>query len=263
MLRSVFTKALRDQRRALAGWGTGLVLLLLLMAALWPSLADMGDLEAFLASFPEPMQELFNLEEYGTGVGYYNTELFTAMLPILFLAFGIGRGARAVAGDEENGTLDAVLLTRVSPRGLLVQQAAAVAVAITLLGTVVLVCAVAFSAIFGLGVGVGAAASGALAITLLGLEFGWLSLAIGAATGSRIKALALSSAAAVAAYVLYLAGALVDGVRPWQPLSPFYQALADGPVGAGLPWSYLWMLLAAVVFVLAAIPLLERRDIGR
>jgi ABC-2 type transport system permease protein len=71
----------------------------------------------------------------------------------------------------------------------------------------------------------------------------------------------VTSALAVAAYLLYAAGALVDAIEPWQPLSPFHQALASGPLGGGLPLSYLWLLLPAVAFLLAALPVFDRRDI--
>jgi ABC-type transport system involved in cytochrome c biogenesis ATPase subunit len=44
-------------------------------------------------------------------------------LPVLFLVYGIGRGARAVAGEEEAGTLDVLLVTRVSPARLVLARA--------------------------------------------------------------------------------------------------------------------------------------------
>ncbi|HEX7745568.1 MAG TPA: ABC transporter permease subunit [Micromonosporaceae bacterium] len=262
MLRSVFRKSLRDQRRALVGWSIGIVLLILLEAALWPSIRDMPDLSQFLQSYPESMRKLFNLEDFGTGTGFLNAELFSAMLPILFIVFAIGRGARSVAGEEEAGTLDVLLMTRVSPVRLVLQQAAALATAVFALGTVLFAAVLACSAAFGLGIGAADLAGGALAMVLLGLEFGWLALAVGAATGRRALAIGVASAAAVAAYVLYVAGQLVDAVKPWQPLSPFQQALDGGPLGAGLPAAYGWMPLAGAVVVALVLPVFNGRDIA-
>ena len=56
MLPSVFAKGLHDLRRALIGWSVGLVLLVLLESALWPSVRDMPDLNDFLASYPQSMR---------------------------------------------------------------------------------------------------------------------------------------------------------------------------------------------------------------
>src|SRR5512138_2102423 len=136
MLGSVYSKALRDQRRALVGWSIGILLLVGLMAGIWPSFRDMPDLERFLANYPEEFGRLFNIPAMTTGTGYLNAELFSIMLPVLFIIFAIARGARAVAGEEEAGTLETVLVTPVSPTRLLLQQAAALATGVTVLGVV-------------------------------------------------------------------------------------------------------------------------------
>ena len=108
MLANVFTKTLRDQRRSLIGWSIGIATLILVEGALWPSVRDMPNLDEFLASYPEALKEAFNLGAMTTGTGFLNAELYTLVLPILFLVFGISRGARLVAGEEEAGTLEAV-----------------------------------------------------------------------------------------------------------------------------------------------------------
>lgn len=64
------------------------------------------------------------------------------------------------------------------------------------------------------------------------------------------------------AYVLYVAGELVAAIEPWQPLSPFHQALTGGPLGAGLPAAYLWMAAVAIAFVAITLPIFDRRDIA-
>ena len=106
------------------------------------------------------------------------------------------------------------------------------------------------------------AATGSLAMVLLGTEFGCLALAIGAITGRRAVAIAVAATATLAAYLLYVIGQLVEEVQPWQPLSPFHQAVTGGPLGAGLPPAYAWMAIAAAVVVAAALPIFERRDIA-
>ncbi|HEU5111380.1 MAG TPA: ABC transporter permease subunit [Micromonosporaceae bacterium] len=261
MLGNVFLKSLRDQRRALVGWGAGIVAFIVLEAALWPSVSAMPELEELLAGYPEAMRELFGLEEFATGAGFLNAELFSAMLPLLFIVFGISRGARAIAGEEEAGTLEVLLSTRVSPAALLLQQAAVLGTAVSVLGVLTYGAVLASSVAFGMGVGAADLAGAVLAMVLLGVEFGWLALAIGAATGRRGVAIGLAAAAAVASYLLYAAGTMVAAVEPWLPLSPFFQALDGGPLGAGLPAAYGWLALVPTVVVAAALPVFDRRDI--
>lgn len=261
-MRSVFAKSLHDQRRTLAGWGIGLALLVLLESALWPSIRNMPDLATFLNNYPEAMRRLFNLQDFGTGTGFVNAELFSAMVPILFLIYGIGRGARTIAGEEESGTLDVLLVTPVTTTRLVLDHAAALLTALLALGGVLYVSVLTASWVFGMGVNAADLIAATLATVGLAFEFGCLSLAVGAMTGRRAMAIGISSAGAVAAYLLYVAGELVEAAQPWQPLSPFDQALSEGPVGAGFRLAYLAMPAAGAVFLAAALPVFARRDIA-
>jgi ABC-2 type transport system permease protein len=253
---------MHDQRRPLIGWSIGVVALVLLVAALWPSIRQMPELNELLAGYPEYMRRLFNLEEFGTGTGFLNAELFGSLIPLLMIVYGVGRGARAVAGEEESGTLDILLLTPMTMGRLIVQQAAALLTGLAVLGSVLYATVLIASGVFDLGVGAGDLAAASLAVVLLGFEFGCLALAVGAATGRRGVAIGVGSAAAIAAYLLYAAGELADAVRPWQAWSPFEQALSGGPIGGGVSPAYLSMPIAAAAFLLVAMPLAGRRDIA-
>lgn len=261
MLANVFVKTLRDLRRGLIAWSIGLILLVAVIAAVWPSFRDLPELNEFLDAYPEVMKELFNIEAITSGVGFMNAELYSLMFPALFLIFAIGRGARMVAGEEEDGTLEVLLATPVTRVRVLVDKAAALAVAVTILGIAVWAATAAASPVAGMDIGVGSAATASLAMVLLGLEHGWLALAVGAATGRRGLAIGVASVFAVAGYVLYVLGALVESFEPWRPLSPFHQALEGGPLGAGLPLAYLWMGLVGLAFVAAALFAFDRRDV--
>lgn len=262
MLGNVFLKTLRDLRRALLGWSIGLAVLVGIMAALWPSIEAIPNLDEFLASYPEAMRELFNVEAITTGVGFMNAELYSLLLPALFIVFAVGRGARLVAGEEEAGTLDVLLVTPASRVGTLVHTAAALAVAVSLLGAVLFAATAIASPLVDLQIGVGEAAAGSVAMVLIGLEHGWLALAVGAATGSRPAAIGVASTVAVAGYVLYVMGKFVTAVEPFSPLSPFHQALEGGPLGAGLQAGYLWLLVGGLAAVAAAAPVFDRRDLA-
>ena len=118
------------------------------------------------------------------------------------------------------------------------------------------------SAAFDMDIGPVDAATGVLAQVLLGIEFGAIALAVGAATGRHSLAVGIPAALAVAAYVLHAVSLLIEGVQPWQELSPMHQALAEGPLGAGLPTTYLWLVVGTAVVLVAALRLLDHRDIA-
>jgi ABC-2 type transport system permease protein len=261
LLNNVFAKGVRDQRWGLLGWGIGVGLLALIESAVWPSIRDMPNFDELMKSYPEAMRKLFNVQEMTTGTGFMNAELFTLILPMVFIFYGVSRGARMVAGEEESGCLEAVLVTPVSTRSVLLQKAAALAAGVVALGVVLALVLLACSAVFDMGIGLDETAAGCLAMMLLGLEFGWLALAVGAATGRRAVALGVGGAAAVAAYVLYALGQIVGSLEAYQPLSPFHQALHNGPLGGGAPLTLIWVAVGAVAVVAVAAPVFDRRDL--
>lgn len=262
MFRTVFLKTLHDHRRGLFGWSIAIAFLVLLECALWPSIRDTPGLQDLYKSFPEEMRKFFDLEAMTTGIGFLNAELFTLLLPGMFLVYGVSRGAKAIAGEEEQGTLEPLLVTPVSGARIVLDKALALAVSIAALGLVLFTATVVGSLAFDLGIGPPDAASGAIAMTLLGIEYGELALAVGALTGRRAMAIAVPAVAATAGYVLYAAGLMLEAFESWAAFSPFHQAFTGGPLGAGLPADYLWLLAGAGALVTIALPALDGRDIA-
>ncbi|WP_319039594.1 ABC transporter permease [Kribbella solani] len=232
MFRNVFLKSLYDARRGLIGWSIAIAALVLLESALWPSIRDMPNLHQLYQSFPEELRKFFNLDAMTTGRGFLNAELFTLLLPGLFLVYGIGHGARALAGEEERGTLELLLVTPISGARVVVDKALALTVSVTTLGVVLFVATSIGSLAFGLGISVPDAAGGALAMTLLGLEFGVLALAAGALFGRRSTAVAVASAAATAAYVVYAAGRASPAS---DPAADSYRSRSPGSRSGAIP----------------------------
>lgn len=241
----VFVRALRDLRRSIISWGIGVALAVAFMVSFWPSVESMPNFEEFAASYPEVMQELFNITEFTQPSGYLNAELFSFFIPLLFAGFAIAKGARLLAGQEEEGTLE-VLLTMPLPRWqVLAGKAAALGVAVTVLGAVLLATLVVATPLAGMDLALGELAASSSSMVLFGLEFGWLAMAVGAATGSRGLAFGASTTAALAAYLLFVMSRLVESLDGWGVLSPVEHALRDGPLGTGWQVGYLFAMLAA------------------
>jgi ABC-2 type transport system permease protein len=178
-----------------------------------------------------------------------------------FIIQAVSRGAGGSPARRSGGTLDVVLVTSVSPTSLVLQKAAALATSVCMLAIVLFVATLALSPVFDMHLRVTDVASGAVAMALIGIEFGFVALAVGAVTGRRGIALAVGGSLAVASCVLYTLGLLVDGFERWQPLSPFHQVVADGPLGGGIPASFAWPVVVAVLLVGCAVPVFSRRDI--
>ena len=263
----VFTRSLRDQARALAGWGAGLVLLTLTYLAFYPTIHQSGiDLQKVFDSMPQSLRDAFlgSGADYNSPTGYLGTELFSFLLPVLLLAVTVSGASRAVAGEESGGTVDMLLATPLSRRRLVVEKALAATLPALPLGVAVWVVVTVLGPLFSLTVDLGDLAVAILAVALMAIGFGMLAVVISAATGSRGLGAGVAAAVAVALYVL---NALAPSVTLLQTLdhviSPFHWSGGPGVLSAGVPWpGMVALILLPVVLLAFAIPLYEKRDLS-
>ena len=193
--------------------------------------------------------------------GYLDAELFTFMLPLLLLVYAIGAGSRAIAGEEESGTLDLLLAHPLSRRRLLAEKLGAMAVEVGVIAAVLAAVVVVAAQLVSMDVSVGRIVAGVLAITLLALAHGGVALLVGAATGRRAAAIGVATAVAVAGYLFSGLGDLVGALEGWRSISPF--AHAASPIRSGLGVGDAVLLAALAVGAPAlAWPLFERRDLA-
>ena len=257
----VFFSTLRDQRRGLVAWSIGVALTVVVMAAIWPSFADM-DIGKLLAEYPQAMKDLFDVGGMSTGTGYLNAELFSLMLPAIFIIYGVSRGARLIAGEEEDGTLEVLATMPISRTGILCQKCAALMLDVAVLAVVLFLATWLSSAMFGLDIAVLDSARGAIAMGFIGVEFGLVALALSAATGRRTLAVGVSAGLAGASYLIYLVAQLIESLRPLRVVSPFYQAISRGPIGPVLP-PIAWVMVAVGLICFAwSIVVFRSRDLG-
>ena len=264
MLGTVFAKTLRDQRRSYAWWITGFVGTVLMYAAIWPTISgSAGALETYIENLPEVFKEMLGSAGFGTPEGYLQSELFSFLAPILLLVYAISAGARAIAGEEESGSLDVLLSTPVRRRRILLDKFEAM-----VLGTFGLVLAmwlsvVAFGAIWDMHPDLVNFTAACLHLFLLALAFGAIALAVGSATGSKGLAIGVPSGFALVAFLVNLFGATVSWLEPVRPLSPFYYYAGSEPLVNGADTVHALVLVAiATVAVLVALWSFERRDLA-
>lgn len=259
---SVFGRTLHDERRALLGWSVGIAATVVLELALYPTVRN-NDMSELLDSYPESVKQLFGLTDFATGTGYVRAELFSFVLPLLVVVFGVLWGSDALAGEEDRGTLDLVLANPVTRRQVVVEKAGALLVGLSTVCTAMAATLVLGDAAFSVGVPVARLTAATVMTFALAAVFAVGSLALGAATGHRGLARGAGAALAVAAYLLSALGPLAGWLEPWRPASPWYHALGVDPLSAGLPLLHLLGLIALVVVIAAAgAEAFERRDLA-
>lgn len=266
MLSSVLLKTLRDSIRGLLWWSLGLVGLVAMMTAVYPSVRDNESMKKLVSQYPDALKAFIAFGgsvDYASGAGYLGSELFSFMLPLLLIIAAVGAGARAIAGEEERGTLDLLLANPISRGRLVLEKLGALGAELAFLA-VVLWCALAVGAsAASMKIGPGNLAAATIDATLLALLFGALALLAGCATGKRGPALAVPAAGAAAAYVVNALAAIVHALDPLRKASPFYHYAAGDPLRHGLSVVHSGLLLVATLVLALLAPLaFSRRDLG-
>lgn len=266
MLHNVFSRTLLDVRRALAWWSLGLIGLAAMMIAVYPTVRDNPDLNKLVEDYPEALKAFIAFGgdvDYVSGAGYLGSELFSFMVPLLLLVAAIGAGARAIAGEEENGTLDLLLANPLSRRRLVLDKLEALAVEIVLLAAVLWLSLLVGVEVVGMDVSAAHLAAATTSAALLAVAFGAISLMVGAATGRRGIAIGVAATGAVAAYLVNSLATLVDFLEPIRGASPFYHYVASDPLRHGLALDHTGFL-AALTLLAAALATLAfaRHDLA-
>jgi len=264
MAPELLRRGILDHRRALVGWCAGIVGYVALIASIFPSIEGSPELNQLIESYPDVLKSLFGITGAGnltSGAGFLDAELSSFMLPLLVLVLAIGSGARTFAGEEDAGRLELVLAYPVTRRSAVVMKGLAVLVEVVLACLAAVSAILLFDAIVGLDLSLGHVAGAFVWLVALGVFYGWLALAVGAAYPSR--ALALGIAAGTAA-VDYLIGGLHDlagWLDPFRFISPFW-LVGQSPLQQGIDLLGVVVVLAASVMVLAVgATLVERRDL--
>ncbi|HET9498370.1 MAG TPA: ABC transporter permease subunit [Candidatus Limnocylindria bacterium] len=263
MLRTITTKTLRDGRRALLWWALGLSGLTILTVATYPAVRDMPGMEELLEGLPDAILALIGESDLLSPEGYLNSQLFGAIVPLLFLFFGVAAGAGAIAGEEENRTLDLLLANPVSRTRVALEKALAMVIGLVLLGAILWIA----TYLPGLAVDMDLDPMNLVAVVvsacLFGFFMGGFALMVGGSSGSRGLAIGLGAALGVAAYLVNSLAPLVEGLDWLQRLSPFYYYYEADPLRNGLDPVHAAVLgVGGLLFVLVAVIGFRRRDVG-
>ncbi|GAA2607298.1 ABC transporter permease subunit [Paractinoplanes durhamensis] len=259
----VFRKAVRDNRRAWLGWIVALTAVAAMYASFYRSIDNPAMTDA-LNSFPQALKEAFHLQDYTQPANYFAASVFGLLVPILVAVFAIAAGVKAVAGDEEAGTLDLVLAQPVGRVSLALQRFLAVAAAMVAAAAVMCLVVIAlrgpgrFTAL-----PPGRLVAICLQLALFGLLFAALAYGVGAWTGRRAQALAVSAVVAVLGYLADSFFTQINGLKWTERLSPFDWYLGGEPLKHGVQWGHAGLLLGfAVLFVAAGTWRFNRRDLS-
>lgn len=262
---AVVRKHLSDNRRGFLGWALAITAIAAMYSSMWPVMGGGSGLASAVDSFPKSLRDAFHLEDYGTAPGYFGSTVFGLLVPILLAVFGIAAGTRAIAGDEEAGTLDLVMAHPVTRVRLAVSRYLSVLAAIVLVGVVLLLAelAIRVPARFG-AISMANLAAMSFQLVLFGFCFASIAFGIGACCGRRMYAIVGGAYVAVAAYLCDSFLPQINALHWVRDFSPFYWYLGGEPLVNGIQWTHCALLLGlSLCSAVLGICGFDRRDLAQ
>ncbi|MGI9017661.1 MAG: ABC transporter permease subunit [Euzebya sp.] len=261
----ILRRTLATERRSMVGWVLGLALLGVITAGTWPAVRDAGEeFSAALQNLPQALTAFLGegLTDF-SAAGLVGSRQFGSIGMAVMIGFAISRGARAVAGEEGNGTLELLVTQPLSRAAVAVAKVLSTLLALALLVLAQMGLLLAMMPVVGLDFAVADVIGASAGLYCLAGMFGMVSFAVGAATGNRGSAVGVAAGLAAALFVLSGLGVLVEGLAPVADLSPFHLYDGSTVLADGVNVTAVSVFAAlAVALVVGGILAFERRDLS-
>ena len=262
MYSNVFLKTIRDGRKSMLLFALAQFVFGFYLALLFPDVATsfanmLGDLPEFIQAF------VGSAEEFSTPEGFFTTDPYGVVTPIVMIALAINRGMGALAGEEQAHTLDQLLGNPISRTRLYIHKSLALMVdcilptfavgGAILLGAVIMDYSISLTGLLQMS----------LSLLLLTYAIGFLALGVGGATGSKNLAIAVPAVVAVVGYLVNILVPLIESLEFTKYISILHYYIGDKPFINGItPWHALVLIAIAAISFAVGLYRFDRRDLG-
>ena len=257
-----FLSDLKLKWRSLVWWILGVVALVVMVDAFYPSIAGDPALDDMMEQIPESLRPLIGPDDLTSPVGYLSSQLYLFFLPAVLLVFAIGRGTSALAGEEEDHTLDLLLAQPVSRASLYWQKAVGIVVGILVLSVASLLPTVLLAGPTGLDVPLSSLVSVTVQMFAFLILFAALAMAVSAAVGRKGLGVTVAAALAFVTFLIDGLGQSIEWMEYLRPLTPWRWYDATAALQDGFVWgSLLVLLVVTAVIAVGGLLAFNRRNL--
>lgn len=260
---AIITKTLRDHWRSTLAWSVGLLGIISLQLYIYPSVVTSSDaMKQYIDAFPDALKTIFRMEDYFSGAGFLGTELFSMMVPLIFISVTAARGSSAIAAEVEAGTADILFTLPISRTRILMSKLTAMVIELLLLSFITVFAIYVGAQLVSMEISTTALITATAASALMALGYGAIALFAGSLTGKRGVATGLTITVAIAALLFYSLAPIVDTFDYLTPFNPMDWAINGNPLSEGVSAiNFAKLSLVFTTFSALALYLFRKRDI--
>ena len=232
-------------------------------ASFWPTFDD-PEMQELIANYPSEIMEALNYTEIASAAGYLNATVYGLIVAMLMVVYAVSSGTRMIAGDEEAGTLDLILVHPVGRIRVALERYLAFVVSVAVISLVLLIAILAISVPVKLtSIPIENLVAMHLHLVFFGALFGAVTFAVGTASGSRVLALSIGAGVAVLGFAANGVLRQIEGLEWTENLSPFDWLNGSAPLTNGVHITDLAIMgLCSIVLVGFGLWAFDRRDVG-
>lgn len=239
--------------------GVGLGLITTLFCALFHQFSD--QLTPFVKVMPSGMKAVVGDLALGTTPeGWLGIELFPLIGMVGVSVVAIIFGAKLIGKDEDAGTLELLLASRISRMRICAEKYVSLLALLALPPLIMFVVILCVGPLFDFHPNISHVFAACVSLWILGASFGSLSFAAQAITGKQSAAVAISSGIFLIMYATTITARLIDSFSGSGKWSLIYYYNVSDTLLHGIDWKKLTLLLMVCVicFVVAEIGFRKR-----
>lgn len=246
-------------------WTLGTSSYIFLNMIFYPALRDQGaELQKTLESLPPAAVQLFGgSTDFLSPIGFMNSKIFFMMLPLILAALAISLGANIVAKEEQDHTIDSLLIRPISRTRFLLSKAltAKFILAIVSIGTLLFTLVVA--RLINLGIPYGNIITATFMCYLFALTCGAIAFMIASTGWARSASIGITSAVAFGGYIVSSLSGSITWLKIPAKIFPFHYYNPESNLRGHISW-YDVLYFVIIIIICAFISWLSfrKRDLA-
>lgn len=237
-MRPVIRWTLWQRRWSMAWWSVGIVGLVVLTLAFYPTIRQQASaLDKSFSGLSDSTLALFGGTDLFSPVGYLNSQLIYLLLPLLLIILGIGLGSSLIGREESSTTLESLLARPISRTRLLAGKALAGGLQLLLLTTIGTVAILLMAKIVNLGVPLVYITAACFACYMLVLTLSSVAFLLAATGRGRAASMGVAVVYALGGYILGSLAGSVNWLKTPSLAFPYHYYQSADILHGNFAWS--------------------------
>ena len=263
MFRTPFLKTIYDKRWVILAWSLGAFIMNLAVVWIFPDFKDPRLNEAF-KSLPDTLQAFAGSLDINTIEKYLDSQVFFNNGSIIFWILGISIGVNLFATEEDRGTLETTVATKITRGRLYFEKFMAMIAIFLIVNTVGLLAILVAFQIINESVSLLRLVQAGAVLLIYTTLLGSFSFSLGAVTGRKNLAIGLPVVTLVAMFLLFTFSQSVKWLKGWDKATWNYFYSHGQTVIKGIDYTDMSVLLISILaFTIIGWLVFRKRDLRK